>query len=237
MKIEIWSDIFCPFCYIGKRRFENALSNFKDKEKVEVVFRSFELNPDAPKFNDKSIHEAISEKYGISLEEAKLNNENIVNQAKALGLDYNFDSLVLTNSFDAHRMIHFAKEYGKMEEMTEALFKAYFIDSKNISDIDSLGNIAESIGLNKEDAIKILQSDKYKNQVREDESLARRYGITSVPTFIFNDKFKVTGAQPEDIFLMALNKAIEEEKTLLDLRDKENNNQGNNVCIDGKCSL
>jgi len=220
MKVEIWSDIFCPFCYIGKRRFENALKNFSDKDDVEVIYRSFELNPDAPKVNNNSIHEAIAAKYGISVEEAKLNNDGIVRQAASLGLEYNFDTLILTNSLDAHRLIHFAKDFNKMQEMTEALFKAYFTDSKNISDIDALGDIANGIGLNKEEAIRFLNSDKYKNEVREDEVLARKYGITSVPTFIFNDKFKVTGAQPEDVFLLALNKVIEEETTSLDLKDK-----------------
>lgn len=234
MKVEIWSDIFCPFCYIGKRRFENALNTFQDKEDVEVVFRSFELNPEAAKINNKSIHETIAQKYGISAEEAKDNNDNIINQAKELGLNYNFDDLVQTNSFDAHRMIHFAKDFGKNKEMTEVLFKAYFTDSKNISDFNTLGDLANSIGLNKEEAIDFLNSDKYKTAVREDELLARNYGISSVPTFIFNDKFKVTGAQPEDIFLMALNKSVEEEKTLLDL---DEDNKGKNVCIDGKCSL
>ena len=220
MKVEIWSDIFCPFCYIGKRRFENALKNFSDKDDVEVIYRSFELNPDAPKVNNNSIHEAIAAKYGMSVEEAKLNNDGIVRQAASLGLEYNFDTLILTNSLDAHRLIHFAKDFNKMQEMTEALFKAYFTDSKNISDIDALGDIANGIGLNKEEAIRFLNSDKYKNEVREDEVLARKYSITSVPTFIFNDKFKVTGAQPEDVFLLALNKVIEEETTSLDLKDK-----------------
>ncbi|MGG7058848.1 DsbA family oxidoreductase [Clostridium tertium] len=220
MKVEIWSDIFCPFCYIGKRRFENALKNFSDKDDVEVIYRSFELNPDAPKVNNNSIHEAIAEKYGMSVEEAKLNNDGIVRQAASLGLEYNFDTLILTNSLDAHRLIHFAKDFNNMQEMTEALFKAYFTDSKNISDIDVLVDIADSIGLDKEEAIRFLNSDKYKNEVREDELLARKYGITSVPTFIFNDKFKVTGAQSEDVFLLALNKAIEEEKTSLDLKYK-----------------
>ena len=233
MKVEIWSDIFCPFCYIGKRRFENALKNFSDKDDVEVIYRSFELNPDAPKVNNNSIHEAIAEKYGMSVEEAKANNDGIVRQAASLGLEYNFDTLILTNSLDAHRLIHFAKDFNKMEEMTEALFKAYFTDSKNISDIDILGDIAKSAGLNKEEAIKFLNSDKYKNEVREDEALSRNYGITSVPTFVFNDKFKVTGAQPEDVFLMALNKALEEYKPSLDLE----NNDGKNVCVDGNCGI
>jgi predicted DsbA family dithiol-disulfide isomerase len=117
-------------------------------------------------------------------------------------------------------MIHFANDFGKMEEMTEALFKAYFTESKNISDYNILGNIGESIGLDKEEAIKFLNSDKYKIQVREDEDLAIKYGISSVPTFIFNNRFKVTGAQSEEIFLMALNKAIEEQKNSLELKDK-----------------
>lgn len=233
MKVEIWSDIFCPFCYIGKRRFENALKNFSDKDDVEIIYRSFELNPDAPKVNNNNIHEAIAEKYGMSVEEAKANNDGIVRQAASLGLEYNFDTLILTNSLDAHRLIHFAKDFNKMEEMTEALFKAYFTDSKNISDIDILGDIAKSAGLNKEEAIKFLNSDKYKNEVREDEALSRNYGITSVPTFVFNDKFKVTGAQPEDVFLMALNKALEEDKPSLDLE----NNDGKNVCVDGNCGI
>ncbi|MGG7212524.1 DsbA family oxidoreductase [Clostridium nigeriense] len=214
MKVEIWSDIFCPFCYIGKRRFENALKNFSDKDDVEVIYRSFELNPDAPKVNNNSIHEAIAEKYGMSVEEAKLNNDGIVRQAASLGLKYNFDTLILTNSFDAHRLIHFAKDFDKNNEMAEALFKAYFTDSKNISDFNTLGDIAKSIGLNKDEAIKVLNSDKYKKEVREDENLARNYSITSVPTFIIDDKFMISGAQSEEIFLMALKKGISDKNAL-----------------------
>jgi len=207
MKIEIWSDIFCPFCYIGKRRFENALNKFENKEEVEVSFKSFELNPNAEKVNNNNIHQAIVEKYGISLEEARNNNDNIVKQAKGLGLDFNFDTLVLTNSFDAHRIIHFAKDFGKDNEMVEALFKAYFIDSKNVSDFNTLRDIAKSIGLDKDEVIKVLNSNKYEKEVREDEALARSYSITSVPTFIIDNKFIVSGAQSEDIFLMALRNA------------------------------
>jgi predicted DsbA family dithiol-disulfide isomerase len=214
VKVEIWSDIFCPFCYIGKRKFEVALEKFDKKEDIEIIYRSFELNPSAEKHNDKNIHELIANKYGITYEEAKLNNDNIVNQAKELGLEYNFDTLVPTNSFDAHRMIHFAKEYGKMEEMTETLFKAYFTDSKNVSDFNTLVEIAENVGLNKEEAINVLNSNKYSDLVRADEELAGRYGINAVPFFIFNEKFTVSGAQPIELFLRALNKVSEEEKSL-----------------------
>ena len=237
MKVEIWSDIFCPFCYIGKRKFELALKQFDKKEEVEVRYRSFELNPNSPKSYDKNIHEVIASKYGISYEEAKLNNDNIVRQAKKLGLEYNFDTLVVTNSFDAHRMIHFSDKYGKMEEMTEALFKAYFTDSKNVSDANILADIASSIGLDKDEAISVLNSNDYKDLVRNDEDMAGRYGISAVPFFIFNDKFSVSGAQSTEIFLIALNKAMEDEKSFIDL-NKENINEdkeNKNVCVDGKC--
>lgn len=239
MKVEIWSDIFCPFCYIGKRKFELALKEFDKKEEVEVRYRSFELNPNAPKHYDKNIHEIIASKYGISYEEAKLNNDNIVKQAKNLGLEYNFDTLVVTNSFDAHRMIHFAEKYGKMQAMTEALFKAYFTDSKNVSDFNILVDIASNIGLDKEETIKVLNSNEYKDLIRKDEEMAGHYGISSVPFFIFNDKFSVSGAQPKEVFLMALNKAIEEEKSFIDLNKKnsDNNKENKNICVDGSCNI
>lgn len=239
MKVEIWSDIFCPFCYIGKRKFELALKEFDKKEEVEVRYRSFELNPNSPKSYDKNIHEIIASKYGISYEEAKLNNDNIVRQAKDLGLEYNFDTLVATNSFDAHRMIHFADKCGKIEEMTEALFKAYFTDSKNVSDFNTLADIANSIGLDKEEAIKVLNSNDYKDSVHKDEEMAVHYGISSVPFFIFNDKFSVSGAQPTEIFLMALKKAMEDEKTFIDLNKKniDDNKENENLCVDGKCNI
>ena len=239
MKVEIWSDIFCPFCYIGKRKFELALKEFDKKEEVEVRYRSFELNPNAPKSYDKNIHEIIASKYGISYEEAKLNNDNIVRQAKELGLEYNFDTLVATNSFDAHRMIHFADKYGKIEEMTEALFKAYFTDSKNVSDFNTLAEIANSIGLDKEEAIRVLNSNDFKDSVRKDEEMAISYGISSVPFFIFNDKFSVSGAQPKEMFLIALNKAMEDEKGFIDLNKKniDDNKENENLCVDGKCNI
>ena len=211
MKIEIWSDIFCPFCYIGKRRFENALEEFSRKEEVEVVYKSFELNPNAHKSYDSDIHGLIASKYGITYEEAKANNDNIVKQAASLGLTYNFDTLIPTNSFDAHRMIHFAAAHGKMEEMTEKLFIAYFTDSKDISNYETLADIANAIGLNKEEALNVLNSDAYGNEVRSDEEEGSRLGVTSVPFFVLNRKFAVSGAQSKEAFLSALEKAFEDQ--------------------------
>lgn len=233
MKVEIWSDIFCPFCYIGKRRFEAALEQFAAKSEVEVVYRSFELNPNAPKQYGEDIHALIASKYGISYEEAKLNNDSIVKQAATLGLTYNFDTLIPTNSFDAHRMIHFADKHGKMKEITEAIFKAYFTDSKNVSDFETLANIAVNIGLDKEEALSALNSGAYESEVRRDEDKGSQLGISGVPFFVFNDKFAVSGAQSEAVFLNALDKVWEEEKPFTDIND------GNdaNICTDGYCKI
>ena len=211
MKIEIWSDIFCPFCYIGKRRFENALQQFSKKSEVEVIYRSFELNPNAPKHHEGDIHGLIASKYGISYEEAKANNDNIVKQAASIGLNYNFDTLIPTNSFDAHRMIHFAAAYGKMQEMTEQLFIAYFTDSKDISNMETLANIAVIIGLDKEEALNVLNSDNYAKEVRADEEEGSKLGVNSVPFFVLNRKIVVTGAQSTEVFLKALEKAWEDD--------------------------
>jgi predicted DsbA family dithiol-disulfide isomerase len=134
MKIEVWSDFVCPFCYIGKRRLEIALEKFEHKDEVELVFKSFELDPSAKKKSDANIHEIIAKKYGISVEQAKASNNQIVAQAKAIGLNYNFEDLIRTNSFDAHRIVYYAKTEGKMNELVERILKAYFVDSLNISD-------------------------------------------------------------------------------------------------------
>lgn len=212
MKIEIWSDIFCPFCYIGKRKFERALEKFSRKDEVEVVYKSFELNPNAAKSFEGDIHSLIASKYGVSYEQAKMNNDNIVKQAAEVGVTFNFDTLVPTNSFDAHRMIHFAAAHGKIEEMTEKLFGAYFTDSKDISNYETLADIAATVGLDKEEALNVLNSDIYANEVRSDEEEGIRLGVTSVPFFVLNRKFAVSGAQSPEAFLSALEKALEDEE-------------------------
>lgn len=233
MKVEIWSDILCPFCYIGKRRFEKALEQFPHKENVEIIYRSFELNPAAPKHYDGNMHTLLANKYGISYEEAKANNDNVAKQAASLGLIYNFDTIIPTNSFDAHRLIHFAATKGKMAEMVEHLFIAYFIDSKNISDIETLTDIAAQIGLDKSETIATLQSDAYANEVRADEQEGSALNITGVPFFVLNRKFAVSGAQPTDVFLNALQKAWEDEQPLEILNDAMNE-EG---CSDGACAV
>ena len=211
MKIEIWSDFVCPFCYLGKRKLENALSKFKYEDKVELVFKSFELDPTAKKNYDENISEIIAKKYGITVEQAKHSNFQIMEQAKEVGLDYNFDDLKPTNSFDAHRLSQYAKSKGKMLEMSERILKAYFVDSFNISDHKVLSELASEVGLDRTEVLEVLESNQYALEVREDESAASKLGVSGVPYFVFNNKYSVSGAQSSDHFLEVLDKVKEEE--------------------------
>ncbi|MDR0271631.1 DsbA family oxidoreductase [Paenibacillus sp.] len=232
MKIEVWSDFACPFCYIGKRRFEAALDNFEHKNEVEVVFRSFELDPNAPRETEESMHSILASKYGMSIEKAKAMNDNMTDQAKAEGLDYHFDTLKPTNTFDAHRLTHWAGEFGKRYEMTERLFKAYFTDSELLGDQAVLARLAGEIGLDAKDAAAMLESDAYKADVREDEGQSSKLGISGVPFFVVNQKYGISGAQPKDVFVNALDNIWREDHplTMVDGGDDL-------ACKDGSCAM
>lgn len=206
MKIEIWSDYTCPFCYIGKRRLELAVEELPFKGEIEIEYKSFELDANAPKKYDGSIHELIAKKYGISVERAKGSNDQIVSQAKSLGLLYDFDRIKPTNTFDAHRLTQFSKTIDKQHEISEALFRAYFTEGKNLSDVEELAKISSCVGIEYKVAIDILESNQYAEAVRDDEDQAREYGVTGVPYFVINDKFAVSGAQP----IAVLKKTLED---------------------------
>ncbi|MFX3623634.1 MAG: DsbA family oxidoreductase [Ectobacillus sp.] len=230
MKIEIWSDFLCPFCYIGKRRLEAALQQFAHKDEVEVVYRSFELNPNAKRDIETDIHSLIAAKYGISREQAQAANNNIAMQAKEVGLTFRFDTMIPTNSFDAHRLVHFAAGHGKMQEMMERLFQAYFIDSKHIGDRETLMALAAEVGLDKENTAAMLASDEYTAEVRADEQRARELGISGVPFFVFNGKYAVSGAQPSEVFLEVLQKVYDENRLNETMHDGA-------VCTDEACDI
>ncbi|QLY82216.1 DsbA family oxidoreductase [Clostridium intestinale] len=239
MKIEIWSDFVCPFCYIGKRRLEIALDEFEHKNEVELVFKSFELDPNAKKEYKESIHEIIANKYGIPLEQAKASNDQLILQAKAIGLDYNFDDLKPTNTFDAHRLVHFAKTYGKDKELTERLLKAYFVDSLNLSDPKVLSELACEVGVDGAKALVVLESDEYTSEVRMDEQIASNIGVTGVPFFVFNNKYAVSGAQPPELFLEVLENVKSEELSEISAESIATDTVSNNseICSDGKCTI
>jgi len=232
MKVEIWSDVMCPFCYIGKRRFENALQQFPFKDQIEIEWKSFQLNPNIKYEPGKNINQFLAEHKGISIERAKEMNDYVTNMAAAEGLRYDFDKAVVANSFDAHRFSHLAAKHGKGDAAEESLFKAYFTEGKNISDRDTLVELGENIGLNKEEVKQTLESNNYANEVQNDIAEAEALGIRGVPFFVLDRKYAVSGAQSADAFVQALERAFTEWKN-------ENNNlttlEGQVCTPDGDC--
>lgn len=203
-QVEIWSDIACPFCFIGKKNFEAALKAYTGPEKIEVVWRSFELDPNAKKSQQIKIYDLIAKKYGRTVEWAKENNQRLTAQGKTMGIDFDFDAIIPTNSFDAHRLSHLASSENKQNEMAELLFKAYFSEGKDIGLTSVLLDIAKQAGLDVERARKVLESKEFESEVRSEEREAHELGISGVPAFVFNRKFLVSGAQPVEAFLEVL---------------------------------
>ena len=210
MKVEIWSDIMCPFCYIGKRRFEEALRQFPHKEDIEVTWKSFQLNPAMKTDPGKSINQYLAETKGWTVEQAKQVNEQVTRMASEAGLHYDFDKAIVANSFDAHRLIQLAKANGKGDEMEERLFSAYFTEGKDTSDHETLTQLGTEIGLNAADIQKMLVSDEYAEHVERDIYESRQIGVRGVPYFVLNDRYAVTGAQPSETFHSALTQAWNE---------------------------
>ncbi|UUZ91830.1 DsbA family oxidoreductase [Paenibacillus sp. P25] len=195
MKVEIWSDYVCPFCYIGKRRFEAALEEFPHKTQVEVVYRSFELDPSAKRDLGHDVHDMLASKYGMSREQAKAMNDNVTEQARTVGLAYHFDTAIPTNTFDAHRLTHFAAKHGKMHEVAERSLRAYFTESKHIGDHEALAALAAEAGLDRDEALRMLAGGEFAQEVRHDEEEAARLGVRGVPFFVIDRKYAVSGAR------------------------------------------
>ncbi|MFD0695977.1 DsbA family oxidoreductase [Paenibacillus sp. GCM10027628] len=235
MQVEIWSDIACPFCYIGKRRIESGLAQFAHKDQVEIIYKSFQLDENAPKDVAHDVHDMLASKYGMSRDEAKAMNAQLGKQAEAEGLDFHFDTLVLTNTMDAHRLLHFAAQYGKSKEVAELLFKAYFTDSKHVGQRDTLLAIATEVGLDPHAAEAMLASDQFADEVRADQLEGSRLGVRGVPFYVINRKYAVSGAQPASVFLDALEKAWNEMKPLTVLNGAAGGS--GDMCADGSCSI
>lgn len=236
MKIEVWSDFVCPFCYIGKRRLEEAINQFEHKDQVEVEFKAFELDPNSPLEPTMKIHESLAKKYGMSVDEAKRANENMAKQADSVGLQFRFDDMMPSNTFDAHRLAKYAKTVGKEKELTEKLLYAYFTENKQLSKKEVLVEIAESVGIERADAMKVLDDNTlYANDVRIDETIAQQYKITGVPFFVVNNKYGISGAQPMETFKNALEKVWEEENANIPLQNLSSDTAG--VCTDDSCEI
>jgi predicted DsbA family dithiol-disulfide isomerase len=213
MKVEIWSDVMCPFCYIGKRKFEKALEQFPHKNTIEVVWKSFQLDPSTVTDPSLSTIENLAHKKGWSKEQANETVAYVSNIAKQVGLTFNFEKAVVANSFDAHRLSHLAKKYGKQNELEEKLFAAYFTEGKNTADYETLLQIGTDLGLDKTEVSDVLKSDSYSNEVKQDINQAQQIGVSGVPFFVIDQKYAISGAQESDTFLNALTKAYEEQST------------------------
>jgi len=236
MKIEIWSDYVCPFCYIGKRRLEKALEDFPHKDEVTIEYKSFELDPNAKRETELSIYEILAKKYGMSVEEAKRMSAGVAKQASEVGLQFNFDTSIPTNTFDAHRLAKFAESKGISKAMTESLLKAYFTDSKHIGDKNFLKELGVSLGLDSVEVEEVLAGDAYEKDVRFDQREAREIGVQGVPFFVLNSKYAISGAQPPEVFSEALTKVWEEENEKPKLQNFESKNKSEtSYCSDDCC--
>lgn len=235
MKVEIWSDIMCPFCYIGKRNFESALSNFEQSGLVEIEWKSFQLDPEIPEhIEDKNVYEYLADRKGMSVEQSKQMHERVVQMAKSVGLDYHFENAAVANSFKAHRLIQFAKSKGLGDQAEERLFRAYFTEGENFGKVETLLKLGKDIGLSEADVSEALENAQYQFLVNKDIEEARAIGVSGVPFFVFDRKYAVSGAQPPEAFLQALGQSVDEWKsanaiTLKSLGD------GESCDVDGNC--
>jgi predicted DsbA family dithiol-disulfide isomerase len=214
MKVEIWSDVVCPWCYIGKRRFESAVASFGHPDEVEVTYRSFELDPGAPAERSGTHAEHLAGKYGMTTAEAEQAGEQMTERAAADGLEFRFDLMRGGNTFDAHRVLHLAAEHGLQPEMKERLMRATFTEGLPIADKPTLVRLATEVGLPAAEAQAVVDGDDFSDAVRADEQQAARYGISGVPFFVADGKYAVSGAQPPEVLLQLLQRAHDDASLL-----------------------
>ena len=214
MNIEIWSDVVCPWCYIGKRQFERAVASFSHPDEITVTYRSFELDPGAPAERSGTHAEHLAGKYGMTITQAEQAGQQMTQRAAADGLEFRFDLIRGGNTFDAHRLLHLAKDHGLQPEMKERLMRATFTEGLPIADRPTLARLAAEVGLPAAQVQTVLDGDNYADAVRADEQQAARYGITGVPFFVADGKYAVSGAQPPEVLLQLLQRAYDETSQL-----------------------
>jgi predicted DsbA family dithiol-disulfide isomerase len=230
MKVEIWSDIACPWCYVGKRRFEQALDRFEHRDDVDVVWRSFELDPNAPTSVGMPQDELLAKKYGMPIERARAMNERMTSEAAKEGLDFHFDRVQVGNTFDAHRLVHLAADTGRADAMKERLMRAYLTEGESLGDPATLQRLAADVGLDDASIRDVLGGDRFAADVRADEARARSFGISGVPFFAIDEKYGVSGAQTPDVLLEALQHAHAESHLTMVTGD-------GGQCDDGSCAV
>jgi predicted DsbA family dithiol-disulfide isomerase len=210
MKIEVWSDIACPWCYIGKHRLDTALSSFEHADGVEVVWRSYQIDPDAPRVSDMNLNQILSQKHGFPPAQAVAMNDQMRQMGAKEGLSYRFDIARYGNSFDAHRLVHLARKHGLQPAMEDRLFAAYFGEGRALGDHGTLLALAVEVGLPEAEVREVLAGDAFANQVRADTEEARRLNIRGVPFVVIDQKYALPGAQPVKLIGDALRQAWSE---------------------------
>lgn len=207
MRIDIWTDVVCPWCYVGKRRLEKALATFQHRDDVHVVHRSFQLNPAAPPGQTSPRRDALMSKYGLSAAEVDAMNARMEQTAAAEGIEYDLSGGVTGNTFDAHRVLHLAHDRGRQDEVIERLYRAYFTEKRSLFDHDSLTELAGEAGLDRDEVQRVLASSEYADAVARDIAEARKLGATGVPFFVIDQRYGVSGAQAPQVFTQALERA------------------------------
>jgi predicted DsbA family dithiol-disulfide isomerase len=235
MQVEIWSDVVCPWCYIGKRRFEAALADFKHRDQVTITWKSFELDPNAPRASEDTLNQMLAKKYGMSVEKAAAANQRVTALAAQEGLEYHLEQAHPGNTFDAHRLIHFAAAQGLQGEMKERLMRAYFTEGQPIGETETLVKLAAEVGLDPAKARIALASDSYADEVAADEKEARVLGISGVPFFVIDEKYGISGAQPTELFQQALAQAWSESHPLIQVSSSSAEDAGS--CEGDSCAI
>ncbi|MBP6576878.1 MAG: DsbA family oxidoreductase [Chryseobacterium sp.] len=233
MKVDIWSDTRCPFCFIGKRNFEKALQEFSQNDKIEVNWHSFQLDPNMKTDLTKNHYEYLSEVKGFPMAQIMQMHENLIQSGKNAGIDFNFDDVKVSNSFKSQMLVQLAKEKGKATEMEELLFEAYFKSGKDIDDVEVLSEIGNKIGFSNEEIQNAVNFEQLSDLVNNDISEASNLGIRGVPFFVFNQKYAISGAQPTHLFSEVLEKSWSEfSESNSELKIIE---EGDSCDVDGNC--
>jgi len=235
MKIEIWSDYVCPFCYIGKKQLEKAIEDTGYSGQVELVYKSYQLDPTTPIDSHSTVYESLAKKYGMSLEKAKEMTVGVTERAKEVGLNYDFSNLMEENTLKAHRLVKWAEQQGDVTALVESLLNSHFIEGKRIGQDDVLLEIAEKVGLEREEVAKVLADDVYKNEVEADIQEGLQLGVRGVPFFVLNRKYGISGAQPQEVFEDTLRKVAEEEGLQPSLKMAGTGDAG--ICTDDNCQF
>ena len=234
MKIEVWSDYVCPFCYIGKKQLELALKQTGYEAAIEVEYKSYLLDPTTPVDATGSVYEELQKKYGMSLAEVKKMTSNVAARAKEVGLDYNFDNMKNANTVKAHRLAKWAETKGKGKEFTERVLRAYFLEGQAIGQSEVLLTLVEQLQLPMDEAQQILAGEQFTNEVQQDIYIAQQLGVRGVPFFVIDNKYGISGAQPKEVFEQAIEKAAQEAG----LRKPLNMQGGNGAtCTDESCEI